>query len=285
MQTRPHTKTLLRTVSVLFVVTVVALAACNQPGGPRPAATPDVMYAERWWNTLTPEQMVAALYGTRATEAQETAAKKLYDALDPETKKKVNDAAYAIGGAAEHESVGAWWETLNCKLMRIAAGDGNEADPMSTFCAHYPGSGEAKILGAEELAHVNKVGMALLGRSDPGDYPPYVLNPPAWIHGTWGYCGVPDSPTSWQFLDHRIVLTSEGGSFDSAVLENVPQARLSEEHGATWYRFDYEVPTAAGGTFAAWHRFDMTDDALRVAWTSDLPGFAEAIPFCRSESQ
>ena len=194
VHTHHHTKPLLRTVPVLFVLTVVALTACNQPGGAPPAATRDVMYAERWWNTLTPEQMVAALYGTMATEAQATAAKKLYDALDPETKKKVNDAAYAIGGGDEHASVGAWWETLNCQLMRIATGDGNEADPMSPFCAHYPGSGAAKILGEEELAHVNTVGMALLGRSDPGVYPAYVLNPPAWIHGTWGYCGVPASP-------------------------------------------------------------------------------------------
>ena len=84
----------------------------------------DVDYAMRWWNVLTPDQMVATLYGTMATDAPAAAAKKLYAALDPETKKKVNDAAYAINGGYEYQSVGAWWETLDCRLMRIAAGDG-----------------------------------------------------------------------------------------------------------------------------------------------------------------
>ena len=261
----------------------MALTACNVPGRTPPAATPDVMYAERWWNTLTPEEMVASLYGTTATSEQATAAKKLYDALDPETKRKVNAAADAINGAYEYQSVGAWWETLDCRLMRIAAGDGNEADSSSRFCAHYPGSGAEKILGEEALGQVNQVGMALLGRSDPGVYPP--LTPPAWIHGTWGYC-VPASPVSWQFSDHRIVLMSGGTSFDSRELEKAPRTSISEEHGATWYRFDYEVPDDQGGTFAAWNRFDMTDDDSGIAWTSDLPDFPPmAVPLCRIESQ
>ena len=42
---------------------------------------------------------------------------------------------------------------------------------MSPYCAHYPGSGHAKILSDDALAHVNRVGMALLGRTDPGTYP------------------------------------------------------------------------------------------------------------------
>ena len=71
-------------------------------------------------------------------------------------------------------AVGAWWETLDCRKMRVAAGDGNTADPTSPYCTHYPGSdfSPEKILSAEALAHVNKVGQALLGRDDPGTYPP-----------------------------------------------------------------------------------------------------------------
>ena len=141
----------------------------------------------------------------------------------------------------------------------------NTADSSCPYCAHYPGSGAAKILGEEALAHVNKVGMALLGRTDPGVYPP--LNPPEWIHGTWGNCGVPVSPVSWQFSEHRIVLTSEGESFDSRELEKAPYTRISEEHGSTWYRFDYEVPAPKGGAFVAWNRFDRTDDDSSIAWT------------------
>ena len=43
---------------------------------------------------------------------------------------------------------------------------------MSPYCVHYPDSGHMKILGNVALDHVNMVGMALLGRDDPGMYPP-----------------------------------------------------------------------------------------------------------------
>ena len=59
---------------------------------------------------------------------------------------------------------------LNCQKMNIAAGYGNVADPMSPYCAHYPGSDfpPEKILGMDALYHVNMVGMKLLGRDDVG---------------------------------------------------------------------------------------------------------------------
>ena len=133
---------------------------------------PDLDYAMRWWNTLNAEQMVAALHGDMATDAEAAAAKMMYMDLGSTTKYLVNKAAMEIYGDGMHDSVGAWWETLDCRLMRIAAGDGNTADPSSAFCAHYPGSGAAKILGDDEKAFVDKIGMALLGRSDPGAYPP-----------------------------------------------------------------------------------------------------------------
>ena len=95
----------------------------------------------------------------------------MYADLDSETKGLVNAAASAIYGDGGHYSVGQWWETLDCRLMRIAAGDGNMADPMSPYCAHYPGSGHAKILDAESKMFVDMVGKALLGRYDIGVYP------------------------------------------------------------------------------------------------------------------
>ena len=131
-----------------------------------------VDYAMRWWNVLNAEQMVTALYGATASGAQASAAQKPYEALDRHTRAKVNAAAVTIYGAGGYSSVGQWWETLDCRKMRIAAGDGNTPDPTSPYCAHYPGSGAAKILSAAAKAHVDKVGMALLGRSDPGVYPP-----------------------------------------------------------------------------------------------------------------
>lgn len=169
---------------VVSLVILAGLTACAQPGMEKPKATPDVEYAMRWWNALNAAQMVAALYGDQATPAQETAAKKMYAQLDDATKAKVNSAAAEIYGDGEYSSVGEWWETLDCRKMRIAAGDGNTHDPASRYCAHYPGSGEAKILSAEAKAHVDTVGMALLDRSDPGVY-----YPP--LQGTWSDAGPP----------------------------------------------------------------------------------------------
>ena len=163
-------KSVIRIVPSILFLLVVMLAGCRH--GHIPGAAADVDYAMRWWNTLNAEEMVAALYGTEATAAQTTAAQKMYDALDGITKTKVNAAAAEIYGQGGYTSVGEWWETLDCRKMRIAAGDGNTADPTSPYCAHYPGSGHAQILSPEATYHVNMVGMALLGRSDPGLFPP-----------------------------------------------------------------------------------------------------------------
>ena len=131
----------------------------------------DSEMAMRWWNVLNADQMAASLYGSDPTADQVDLAARPYADLEPGTRKKVNDTAYEIYGDGGHDSVGAWWETLDCRLMRVAAGDGIEADPSSPFCAHYPGSGAAKILDDESKAWVDVVGMALLGRDDPGAFP------------------------------------------------------------------------------------------------------------------
>lgn len=136
-----------------------------------PAALADADAYVRWWNTLSPEQMVKALHGDKATEAQATAAKKMYADLDADTRKLVDATAKSIYGEGGFDSVGEWWETLGCRLMRVAAGDGITADPSSPFCAHYPGSGKAKIMDEAATKWVNVVGQALLGREDPGKYP------------------------------------------------------------------------------------------------------------------
>ena len=133
-----------------------------------PCSAPYVM---EWWNSLDADQMVAALYGAMATPAEAAAAKMMYADLDDITRMRVDLSAVMINGHVSYDSVGAWWESLNCREMRIAAGDGNTTDPMSAYCAHYPGSGHAKILSDAALAHVNTVGMALLGRTDTGTYP------------------------------------------------------------------------------------------------------------------
>lgn len=133
--------------------------------------TPYSQLARRWWNALNGEQMVASLHGDSATAEQAEAAQKMYDDLGDYTRYLVNHAVDTIYGEGRYPSVGAWWEMLNCTYMRIAVGDGNTHDPMSPYCAHYPGSGLAKILSDMGREHVDKVGMALLDRATPGRYP------------------------------------------------------------------------------------------------------------------
>ncbi|MDE0533518.1 MAG: hypothetical protein OXI01_19025 [Albidovulum sp.] len=136
-----------------------------------PAALADAGMAECWWNTLSPEKMVVALHGEQATEAQAMAAKKMYADLDGETRKFVDAATAEIHGEGGFSSVGAWWESLDCRLMRVAAGDGAAADPASPFCAHYPGSGAEKIMDEASIDWVNTVEQVLLNRNDLGQYP------------------------------------------------------------------------------------------------------------------
>ena len=153
-------KSLFRMVPLMLFAMVVMLVGCRHAHLP---AAADVVYAERWWNVLTPEQMVAALYGTEANDAQAAAAKMMYDDLDGVTKAKVNAAAADIYGHGGYDSVGAWWDSLDCRQMRVAVGDGNTADPSSPFCVMYA------ELNEPELTRVRLVGTALLNLNDPAN--------------------------------------------------------------------------------------------------------------------
>ena len=62
----------------------------------------------------------------------------MYAELGNLTKMLVNDAAAELYGDGHFTSVGEWWETLDCRKMRIAPGDGNTADSMSQFCRTIP---------------------------------------------------------------------------------------------------------------------------------------------------
>ena len=159
------------TVTGSFISTLIGLSENAKLKGCKdmPCSAPYVM---QWWNTLNRPQMVAALYGDMATPRQAAAAMMMYANLDPITKGRVDVAAAQINGHVSYDSVGEWWESLDCREMRIAVGDGNTHDPMSAYCAHYPGSGAEKILGEMEKDFVDKVGMALLGLDEPGTYPP-----------------------------------------------------------------------------------------------------------------
>ena len=134
--------------------------------------------ATRWWNTLDDTQRAAAILGEAAKPDLEDAAAKPFDDLDPGTRLLVNDAAMALYGPGEHPSVGAWWQGLTCRLRRVATGESNVDDQDSPFCAGYPGSGESPVLSDAHKGRVDIVGQALLGRSNPGTYPPAVPGKP-----------------------------------------------------------------------------------------------------------
>ena len=162
------------------VLAVLALAGCGsdevvRDSGDGAVEGPASMTpAERWWNALTAEQMVAALYGDEATAEQAEAAENMYADLDDDTRALVDAATEEIyDKSATYDSAGEWWETLDCRLMRVAAGDGITADPMSPYCRHYPGYmfPFEKVLTPKYLRHVNEIGAALLDY-DLMDYTP-----------------------------------------------------------------------------------------------------------------
>ena len=99
--------------------------------------------------------------GASTEPGSAAAAKMMYDALDGVTKVKVNEAAADIYGHGGYDSVGAWWDSLDCRQMRVAVGDGNTADPASPFCVMYA------ELNEPELTRVRLVGTALLNLNDP----------------------------------------------------------------------------------------------------------------------
>ena len=104
--------------------------ARGQTDDPPAETTPDNAAAMRWWDALNPEQRLAALHGDdEPTPEQTAAAENPYADLEMATKVLVNDTADAINGNVEFASVGAWWQSLlDCRLKRIAVGDGNTED-------------------------------------------------------------------------------------------------------------------------------------------------------------
>ena len=158
-------------VCAAITLSLAAVFGVSAWGGESAGVRDHHVSAARWWNTLDAGQMAAALYGESVTEGERKAAARPYGELDRETKDKVDQVAAQLYGDGGHASVGAWWESLDCRLMRVAAGDGTKADSSSAFCAHYPGSGEEKILDERSKNWLDAIGRALLGREDVGAFP------------------------------------------------------------------------------------------------------------------
>ena len=243
-----------RTWALIGMVCLLALAGCDGGDSSRPVADMDTMDTDivestpamRWWNALTAEEMVAALYGDEATDEQATAAQKMYADLDDDTKMLVDAAAEEIYGMGGHDNIGEWWETLDCRLMRVAAGDGNTTDPMSPYCAHYPGSGAAKIMSRAATAHVNEIGRALL------DYAAMMAYTPADM-------------TAFDELvkGKTVVFTYEGGSL----------FKVAFTGPGRFYSFDDpNTPGEFPGEYTWEHLDDDTDSGrLTIWWDLDDP--------------
>ena len=75
---------------------------------------------------------LAALFGLSARGEESAGVRDHHVSAARWWKKiKVDRVAAELYGKGDHDSVGAWWESLDCRLMRVAAGDGSEADPSS----------------------------------------------------------------------------------------------------------------------------------------------------------
>ena len=133
---------------------------------------PMVDYAGRWWDVLDGDQREAALFGSDGAPAEAAVARRMYAQLDGRRRLLVNAVAAELYGDGMFESVGEWWQSLDCRLRLVATGEGDMADSANAYCAHYPGSVQSRILGAGEKAFVDRVGLALLGLDDIGLYPP-----------------------------------------------------------------------------------------------------------------
>ncbi|MYB34932.1 MAG: hypothetical protein F4X92_07390 [Gammaproteobacteria bacterium] len=124
--------------------------------------------ATRWWAVLEREARLRAIYG----KVQKTENERLlawvsheYAMLEDELRARVTSNAIALVGGGGHESLSAWWRTLDCRLRRISVGDGNMPDASSPWCAEW------LTLDADKRAEVIRVGRALLGDANlPEEY-------------------------------------------------------------------------------------------------------------------
>ena len=122
-----------------------------------------VQNAARWWAVLEHEARLRAIYG----KVQETERNRLlawvsheYAMLEDELRTRVTYRAAALVGGGGYESLSTWWRTLDCRLRRVAVGDGNMSDSSSPWCAEW------STLDAGERAEAVRVGRALLGDSN-----------------------------------------------------------------------------------------------------------------------
>ena len=122
----------------------------------------------------------------------------------------------------------------------------------------------------------------------PGNQPQppaetHVVNPPGWIHGTWGYCeSLPNNVNLefyWKFSAHNVEYRFGATVTDYRELAKTSGVTVREEQGSDWYRFEVESPDGQGGTLTASNRFAR--DGSRLRWTTTLSGTSTTVTICR----
>ncbi len=148
---------------------VIVTLAAGEPSN----AVPNLPHARRWWNYLGGNRRTRALFGDQATDHERQMSVQQYKSLSNPYKRQVNSLANKLLGPG-FDSVGAWWNQLSCRRRNQALGINNVATQGSRFCRQdYPGTPDAEeILEGSGLDRVRNAGMALLGRDDPGEFPP-----------------------------------------------------------------------------------------------------------------
>ncbi|MXW49926.1 MAG: hypothetical protein F4Z84_06690, partial [Gammaproteobacteria bacterium] len=161
-----------------FVITLGELPEGLEAGSSRSVQvtivdnqTRGVQAAARWWNALGAEARLRALYGNVSAADRDRLLAWVqhgFDFLEDEMRSRVLFEAIDLLGGNGYRSVADWWQSLSCRLRRVAVGDGKVSDASSPWCADWP------QLDAGQRDEAARVGRALLADSQLplGDEPP-----------------------------------------------------------------------------------------------------------------
>ena len=108
---------------------------------------------------------------------------------------------------------------------------------------------------------------------------PCSRHPPAWIHGTWGYCDPSPIEFYWKFSAHDIELRAGATVTDYREQAKTTGVTVTEYQGQDWYRFEVRYAAGSGGTVIASNRFAR--DGSRLRWTTTMSGRSSTLTICR----
>jgi hypothetical protein len=132
-------------------------------------------------------------------------------------------------------------------------------------------AGALLLVGCEEMADGSK-------GEGPGSQVPgaHALNPPSWIHGTWGYCESSPIEFYWKFSEHNIELRSGTTVTDYREQATTPGVTVTEDEGQDWYRLALQ---GSGGIAISSNRF--VRDGSRLRWTASTRGTSTTLTICK----